>query len=194
MDAAELETQLVALATERCAAARVEVRWLGVDPARLDPAGVGAWEGDPCRSHPTLALWWTVPGGTDRLTVRPQLSIWVEGPVAAESAAVGERVRAVPGLVPLSALAGGGAFVGETGVATRTIEAGEALTTLAVAAPPDVACGEKIVLRVRSGALEIRSEGRLLEDGRVGQPVRVWVAATDTATRGMLSADRTVDL
>jgi Chaperone for flagella basal body P-ring formation len=194
MDAAELEAQLVALATERCEAARVEVRWLGVDPARLDPAGTGAWEGDPCGSHPTLALWWTVPGGTDRLTVRPQLSIWVEGPVAAEAAAVGERVRAVPGLVPWSSLAGGAAFPGATGVATRALEAGDPLTVHAVVAPPDVPCGEKIVLRVRAGALEIRSEGRLLEDGRVGQPVRVWVAATDTATRGVLSADRTVDL
>jgi Chaperone for flagella basal body P-ring formation len=194
MDAAELESQLVALAIERCEAVRVEVRWLGVDPARLDPAGVGTWDGDPCRPRPTLALWWTVPSGTDRLTVRPQLSIWVEGPVAAEAAAVGERVRAVPGVVPLAALSSGGAYTGPAGVATRPMEAGDPLTVHTVAAPPDVPCGEKIVLRVRSGALEIRSEGRLLEDGRVGQPVRVWVAATDTATRGVLSADRTVDL
>jgi flagella basal body P-ring formation protein FlgA len=193
MDAAELETGLVAFASERCAAARVDVRWLGIDPARLPADGQAAWDGDPCRPQPVLSLWWTVPTGTVRYTVRPQLAVSVEAPVAARPVSAGEPVEVTRAIVPLASVTGA-AWSGGPAVARRALAAGEPLTSLSVAPAPDLPSGAAVILRVRSGALEIRSSGKLLEDGRVGQPVRVWVAATDTSVRGVLSSRETVDL
>ena len=76
--------------------------------------------------------------------------------------------------------------------ATDTIAAGEVLTQLRVTARPDAVAGATVALSVRAGALEIRSEGRLLRDARVGETARVYVAATRTVVTGLLLDPTTV--
>lgn len=193
MDVPDLEAGLVAYATERCGAAAVEIRWLGVERAVLDEPGRASWDGDPCRAHPTLSLWWTAPAGVTRYTVRPELVIWVEAPVAAAPARAGEPVTGELALVELSALVGG-RFTGGAAVARRALRAGDPLTSLTVAPAPDAASGARVTLRARVGDLEIRGEGKLLENARIGESVRVWVAATDVSVRGVLSSPDLVDL
>lgn len=192
--AAALTQTLAALATERCGAARVEVRWLGVDPARLPAGGAPAWDGDPCRPHPELSLWWTTGGDADRYTVHPELVVWVPAKVAARATPAGQPVTPVDGEAPLDALVGG-AWTG-TGapLALRALRAGDPLCAATVRSPADAATGATVVLRVRSGSLEIRSDGRLLEDGWVGKPVRAYVNATQSVVTGLLSDPGTVDL
>jgi hypothetical protein len=51
-----------------------------------------------------------------------------------------------------------------------------------------------VVLRVRVGALEVRSDGRLVGDAKIGEPVRAWVRATDTVVSGVLTSPDTVDV
>lgn len=196
MDAAPADTlteTLAAFARERCGALRVEVEWLGVDPARLAAGGRAAWEGDPCRRHPELALWWTVDGERHRWTVRPELVVWVPARLAAAPVPAGAEVVAVDGAARLDALSGG-PWTGGAALAVRPLAAGEPLTAANVRARADAASGRAVVLRVRQGSLEIRTDGRLLEDGFVGRPVRAWVAATDAVVSGVLSDADTVDL
>ncbi|MEQ1567715.1 MAG: flagella basal body P-ring formation protein FlgA [Myxococcota bacterium] len=188
-----LLASLAAYATERCAATRVEVRWLGLDPARLPAGGRPSWEGDPCRPHPTLSLWWSVGGDADRFTVRPDLVVWVSAPVASTPADAGDEVVPIAGVAPLDRLAGG-VWTGGPAVAIRALRAGEPLTGTSVRARADVASGAALVVRVRSGDLQIHADGRSIEDGRVGQPIRVYLLATDVVVRGVLTTPTTVDL
>jgi hypothetical protein len=119
VDAApEVEAALVDYVTERCGALRVEVRWLGLDPARLAPGGRPGFDGDPCRANPTLTLTWSVGTDPDRLRVRPDLVVWVPALVAARPVAAGAPVEAVAGEARLDDLAAG-AWTGGDAVAAR---------------------------------------------------------------------------
>lgn len=187
----ELALGLAAWVATTCGALQVDVAELGVDPARFGDGGEVRWEGDPCRSHPTLRLVWSHEGDVDALTVRPVLEIRVAAPVAGRAAAVGEPLEVVLGPVLLGTAP---AFVGETALATRAVGAGEPLTVSNAMAPIDRTSGEAVALRVRIGALEVRADGRLLEDGRIGETVRVYNRATDTVVRGVLVSNDTVEL
>ncbi|MEZ4239358.1 MAG: flagella basal body P-ring formation protein FlgA [Myxococcota bacterium] len=188
-----IEQALVDYVTERCAAVRVEVRWLGLDPARLAPGGRPGFDGDPCQANPTLTLTWAVGADPDRLRVRPDLVVWVPAQVAAHPVAVGGEVEAVPGEARLSDLVGG-AWADGAAVAVRELRAGEALTQLNVAAVPDAVTGAIVKVVVTSGSLRIAAEGRLLHGARVGELVRVYNQATDTVLRGVLVSSDTVEL
>jgi hypothetical protein len=190
----DLQQELVAYVTEQCDATRVEVTWLGVDPTRL-PAGVQQvrWEGEPCRAHPQLRLTWVTGGELDQYTVRPELVVWVPALVAAESAAQGELVKVEPGEAPLDKLTGP-RWTSESAVALRSLAAGEPLTAAKVALPADAVSGARVTVRVRTGDLEIRAEGRLIGSARVGQRVGVHLDATGTVARGVLVSPDTVEL
>ncbi len=170
----------------QCHATRVELITTGVvnDAMVSDEA---SFDGDPCRAHPVLR----VHTGDRTLTVRPTLALWVEAPVASSPAAPGEVVAWT--LAPARLDLAGGPIVhpGEW-IATDTIAAGEVLTQLRVTARPDAVAGATVALSVRAGALEIRSEGRLLRDARVGETARVYVAATRTVVTGLLLDPTTV--
>jgi flagella basal body P-ring formation protein FlgA len=51
-----------------------------------------------------------------------------------------------------------------------------------------------VTVRVRTGDLEIRAEGRLIGSARVGQRVGVHLDATGTVARGVLVSPDTVEL
>lgn len=195
MDAppAELESALVAYVTERCSATRVEVRWLGLDPARLEPGGRPAFDGDPCRANPTLTLTWSVGADPDRLRVRPDLVVWVAAAVAARPVEAGAAVPAVIGEARLTELAAG-AWTGGEAVAVRGMRAGEPLTRASVRAVPDARSGANVVLGVTAGALRIEADGRLLHDAALGDVVRAYNQATDAVVRGVLVAPDRVEL
>jgi flagella basal body P-ring formation protein FlgA len=78
-------------------------------------------------------------------------------------------------------------------IATTSITVGTPLTSLVVVARPDALAGTEVTLRVRSGALEIRSDARLLRDARVGDQVRVFVASTNRVVDGRLVDATTVE-
>ncbi len=175
-----------------CDAVRVEVRAPGVEPSTV-PEGPTSFEGDPCRAHPVLRLAVETPDGTRRLTLRPTLDVWVEAPVAAAAAAPGEPVTWTLSMVKLGAASGVIVSPGDW-VASGPVAAGAVLTTLSVVPRPDAAAGATVALSVRSGALEIRSEARLLRDSRVGDEVRVFVPATNKVVLGRLVDPTTVEL
>ncbi len=175
-----------------CDAVRVEVRSLGVDPATV-PEGPVSFDGDPCRSHPVVRLSVDTDTGWRRFTLRPVLQVVVEAAVATRAAAPGEPVEWRLGTAVLGAtsgpLVGAGAWV-----ARAAVEEGAALTTLTVAPRPDARAGGTVAVRVRSGALEIRGEARLLRDARIGEAVRVFVPATGKVVEGRLVDVSTVEL
>jgi flagella basal body P-ring formation protein FlgA len=190
----DLQQELVAYVTEQCEATAVEVTWLGLDLARLPPGAQQVrWEGDPCRAHPQLQLTWATGAEVDRYTVRPELVVWVRALVAAEGAAQGELVKVTWGSAPLEKLTGP-RWTSESAVALRPLAAGEALTAAKVALPADAVAGARVTVRVRSGDLEIRTEGRLIGAARVGQRVGVHLYATGNVARGVLVAPDTVEL
>lgn len=175
-----------------CDAVRVEVRSPGVDPASV-PAGAVSFEGDPCRPHPVLRLAVETDAGPYRLTLRPALDVVVEAPVAERAAAPGEDVAWTLSPVVLGTEPGPIVAQGDW-VAKVPVAAGMVLTTLTVAPRPDALAGATVALTVRSGALEIRSEARLLRDARVGEGVRVFVPATGKVVEGRLVDPATVEL
>lgn len=194
--AAEIEAALVAYVTEQCRAERVEVRWLGLDPARLTPGGRAGWRGDPCRANPTLGLTWAVGADPDHLTVRPDLDVWVSAPIAARPVARGEPVEVTDGVVPMASLSGG-AWTGEPGatlIAATALRAGEPLTRLNVRVAADAPSGSQVKLRVRVGDLVVTADGRLLSDGTVGHEVRAYVDATRAVVQGVLVSSDAVDV
>jgi hypothetical protein len=179
--------ELVAWAVAECSASAVTVRSPGVDPAAV-PEGPATFEGDPCRSHPILRM----AVGDRTLTLRPVLDVFISGPVATAPAAVGESVTWSMGDVRLGQVGSQMVSPGDW-IATTSITVGTPLTSLVVVARPDALAGTEVTLRVRSGALEIRSDARLLRDARVGDQVRVFVASTNRVVDGRLVDATTVE-
>ena len=175
-----------------CDAVRVEVRSLGVDPASV-PEGAVSFAGDPCHPHPAIRVSVETATGLERLTLRPSLDVVVEAPVAVASARPGEGVVWTMGRVSLGTEQGPMVEPGDW-VAKASIAAGAVLTSFSVAPRPDVLAGDTLSVRVRSGALEVRSEARLLRDARVGEAVRVFVPATGKVVEGRLVDRTTVEL
>ncbi|MEQ1505726.1 MAG: flagellar basal body P-ring formation chaperone FlgA [Myxococcota bacterium] len=188
-----IHASLVAYATARCEATAVEVRWLGVDPARLPAGATPSWSGDPCRPHPLLTATWTVGVDSDRVTVRPDLVVWVHAPVAAHPVEAGAEVEVTDGTAPLSALVAG-RFTGDAAIASRALNAGEPLTRLNVRAKAAAVSGAEVTLRVRVGTLVVTADGRLLGDAQVGDVVRVFNHATEAVVSGTLVSPDTVEL
>lgn len=188
-----IEAALVDYATSRCDASRVEIVWLGFDPMQLTAGGKASFDGDPCRAHPQLSLTWSTGDDIDRYTLRPKLSVWVPALVAPEDVAIGEVLSGVVSSVPLAA---GGAARWSEGpvVALTSISAGEALTHANSSRPYDALSGSAVIVKVRVGDLEVRTEGRLLGDGRIGDRVQVHIKSTGAALSGVLTTIETVEL
>ncbi len=191
MNADDLQASLAGWATDACQAERVDVAWLGIDPARLPAGGTGRWSGDPCRAHPVVELTWGTGDDVDFYTLRPELAVWVAADVAAGPAAAGAAIRVTPGLVRVETA---GSWPGGAAVAIRAVRAGEPVTLANARPAADLASGAPVSVVVRAGALEIRSAGKLLEPGRVGQPVRVLGTATHAILDGVLVDRDTVEI
>ncbi len=186
---------LAAYVQQQCGAVDVEVHAVAVDDAAVHGAERVRWAGDPCRPWPVLRLEVLRDGAVAaRYTVRPSVTVWVEGWVAAAPAAPGEAVAGARGRFALGR--GVALRVQDEGPwrAAAAIEAGQPLTRDVVEPLPDATRGAEVQLVVQKGGITLTADGRLLQDGTVGEPVRVRNDATQTAQVGVLVAPRTVEL
>lgn len=184
--AAATEASLVAWVEQACDAVSVDVHWLGVDE---DLDGALRWEGNPCRARPQLRLW-----VDDRpRTVRPHLTVWVRVPVASAPASPGQAISWEEGVAPVESVRG--VPLRSEGLQARvSLDAGDPITDAVVLLPPDARRGAPVTLTVTAGSLTVTAPGELLEDGTLGQSVRVVNLATHTTQRGHLVRPDTVDL
>jgi hypothetical protein len=183
----EVEASLIAYATKKCDAERVEVNWLGL-LAELPggPDSVFHWAGSPCQSRPALKLTAVengVPVGVWRF--RPSLNVWINVPVAAVNAFVGDLVQFEPGVVLVQDAQGELATEGSW-VARVAIEKGEVLTQRKLSLRPDRLKGTRVRIETQYGSLSVSADGKLMEDAFFGKAVRVLNLATRTTQKGRL--------
>ncbi len=180
-----VEASLVEWVASECGAVSVEIEHLGVRTA----GAPSVWLGRPCRPRPDLRL---VLTDGRRVVVRPHLAIWMEAPVAAAATEVGQPVRLRPGRVRVEDLHGEAAADGW--LARVHVDEGEAVTTAVASPAPDARRDAAVDLRVTRGSLTVVAPGRLLEEGTVGEAVRVVNLATRTALEGVLVDASTVEI
>lgn len=175
---------LVAHVEARCReVAEVRVDSLGIAADKLVEGSGYAWEGDPCRPAPTLRL---REYGTERAWyVKPSYSVLVHTPVATEGVRAGQEVPYEMGVADLRHVRGTPVGQG-TWRARTTVAAGTPITLSLVTPLPDAARGAPIALVVTRGKLRIEADGELLNDARVGEPVRALNHATRATVRGIL--------
>ncbi len=170
----------------------VDVGWLGLGAAWRCPPGAAVHvESSPredFRGHADLRLT-GVAGGevcTD-VRVRPRVTVWVEAPVAARPAEPGETVSLATGRVPLALLAGAPVEEGSGPWEARThLDAGDPVTARVVRPVPDARRGDPVTLEVERGALRVTVAGRLVEDARLGEVVKVASPSTTGVVEGVL--------
>ena len=78
--------------TERCEAVDVEVHQLGIQRDLYKDGVHFHWSGNPCASNPRVNLSVALDSGEQRRFVaQPQLTVWVNAPVAPRAYAAGDR-------------------------------------------------------------------------------------------------------
>ena len=188
-----IRTSLVEYVIERCAASKVKVHWLGVDPAIAKDADHIAWTGNPCRSRPTLRLSLVENEHlTAEFSVRPSLTVWKQTPVAARDFKPGEVVESTLADVPLDSLRGRPTT--DLRVARVLIKQGTPITDAVTTVPPAARAGTAVDLKVQRGTLTITAPGKLLHNASLGQTVRVINEATRVTLEGVLVGPAVVDL
>ena len=182
---------LTSWVTESCAAAKVEIRFLGIRKEVLQDGIRFLWAGHPCQSNPRLNLSVVRESGeASTLVVRPALTLWVHTPVAAKNVQTGQLVQPVLGLVDLSKISGSPLPAG--GEARVPIREGQPITTMNTRKPFDGRSGDSIRIEVQRGNIQLTSPGRLLTDARVGDEVRVINHHTKVVLTGVLDKSGTV--
>lgn len=165
----------------------VEVMSLGLTAV---PAGA-AWSVE----LPAGDLWGTVvlrlvarlPDGSERrYTTYTKLSVWMELPVAAASAAPGEPVAvSVERRRRESVRSGAPVDPARRWQARGSVAAGDVLTTYKVEAIPDALSGASVRLVSERGALRVEAPGRLSGDAFIGEPVEAVNLATQAVVTGI---------
>ncbi len=153
------------------------------------PSGAVRFDGDPCRERPTLRAFHEE--GT--WTVRPQLTLWMNGAVAEADAPAGGRVAAIPGRYRLADRLGEALPVG-TWRAVTPVRAGEPVATGRFEPIPLIASGAEVDLVVHRGSLTMVTPVRLLADAAAGARVPVQVLATDRVVQATAVAMNRVEL
>lgn len=190
----QVEEALALWAASECEAVQVEVHWIGLaDSVVIDPDARFVFEGEPCRRSPTVKLRISEPGSEPRsLTLRPQLELWVDAPVATETARAGDIVRTRSGIVRVQDVRGE-PLEGEL-LARTLIEEGEPVTTYTARIVPDARRGDDVTVVAQRGSLRVSAPGRLVEDGAVGASVRVVNQVTAVTLEGILVDSETVEI
>lgn len=131
-------------------------------------------------------------GGCEALRVRAQLVVWREAPVAAEATPAGGRVSVQQRKLRIDELIGAPVDpLGGPYVAIGPLRAGEPLTVGRVKLAPDGRSGATVVIEARAGGLLVEVPGRLMQDGAVGERVRVLNTVHGVVVEGTLvAADR----
>ena len=172
--------------------ADVDVDWLGLGAAwRCPPDARVHVESSPredFRGHADLRLTGLAGGEVCAdVRIRPRITVWVEAPVAARPADPGEQVSWTVGRVPRALLVGVPVEEGSgPWEARRHLDAGDPVTTRVVRPVPDARRGDPVTLEVERGALRVTVEGRLVEDGRLGEVVKVASPSTTGVVEGVL--------
>jgi flagella basal body P-ring formation protein FlgA len=119
--------------------------------------------------------------------VRASLRVWMTVPVAKVQTRAGDGVVLSKARLSLDEIDGNPVQVDSgTWEARVDLAAGEAVTTNRVRRMPDSRSGEVVLIEAGSGALRVTANGRLLQNGRVGDVVRVSNLATDQVVQGVL--------
>ncbi len=127
--------------------------------------------------------------------LRPDLSLWVTVPVAAQAVARGERVEATLARVRQRDLRGSSPVDANLSwEATTSIAAGQPVTIGRVRRLPDLRDGARVSVVVSRGGISVRAQGELLADAVIGETVAVLNLATRSQQMGVLQADGTVTL
>ena len=127
------------------------------------------------------------------LRIRTDLVIWQQVPVVAASVGAGETIRLATGRVERHRVHGKAVDpLSGPYLAVAPLEAGAPVTVARVRTAPDWKAGSNVTLVAGSGALVIRTSGRLLSDAKNGARVRVANPATGAVVVGIITADGTV--
>lgn len=81
-----------------------------------------------------------------------------------------------------------------TGRMRRALHAGDVLAAADVASPDTALAGDAVEVRYRVGGFALESRGALLQDARVGDPVRVRISQATQPVIGHLASGRLVEL
>ena len=190
---AAIHASLAQYVIERCAATKVDIHWLGINPTLTVDADHLAWTGNPCRSRPTLRLSLVENENlAAEFSVRPSLTVWKQAPVATRDFKPNEVVQSVLAEVPMDSLRG--RPITDTRVASVLIKQGTPITDAVTTIPPAARAGATVDLKVQRGTLTITAPGKLLHDADLGQTVRVVNEATRVTLEGVLVEPRVVDL
>jgi flagella basal body P-ring formation protein FlgA len=126
-----------------------------------------------------------------RFAVQPSLTLWVTVPVAARDLAAGEAIAVVDAEVDLAKVVG---LPVRQGTARVAIAAGRPVLESMVGAQFDAINGSSVELVYVRGNLVIAAEGRLLEDAKLGDSVRVVNEASRAVARGVLVTSDRVEI
>jgi len=118
-------------------------------------------------------------GGAQEFKVTPTISEWREVPVAARSLAPGEivqqgdfeRARVNLARLPRGAIMNDQQILGRA--TQNEVAPGEVFKLDALATPIAISKGQKVTLRYSSGVFEATATGIALEDGGVGQDIKI---------------------
>ncbi|MGC6492485.1 MAG: flagellar basal body P-ring formation chaperone FlgA [Myxococcota bacterium] len=194
--ATPVEDALSSWAVASCAAVKVEVEHLGLAESLIDEAAAAeglTWqfEGDPCRSRPSLSV--TAWSGDQKLwSVRsqPSLVVWVQRRVAERVYAEGDLVVGQLQTVRLDNVVGTAADAGWE--ATRTIQPGTLLTASVAKPVPDVRDGDAVTVIVQRGAVRLSAPGTAMKDAHEGDEIDVINEWTHRRVRGVLGPGKQV--
>ena len=122
-----------------------------------------------------------------------RVAIWQSVHLAVSDAVPGMPVEVVMGRAPRDSLRGDeiDPDLG-TWLALHTIRAGSAVTDRDVVLAPAARAGDPVLLQAVVGKLRIEADAHMLNDGRIGERVRVANKATGTVVDGVLVNARTV--
>ena len=181
------------MVVESCQAAQVEIHHLGIRKEALADGVSFRWSGKACRNNPRLNLSVVSESGLAKtLVVQPSLTIWVHAPVAPAFVEKGQQVTPQLALVDLSHISG--IPVPGGGEARVPIMPGKPITTMNVREPFDAKMGHDVTVEVIRGPIHLQTNGRLLNNARVGDEVRVVNHETNTLVKGVLIAPSRVRL
>ena len=181
------------MVVESCQAAQVEIHHLGIRKEALTDGVSFRWSGKACRNNPRLNLSVVTESGLAKtLVVQPSLTIWVHAPVAPEFIDKGHMVKPTLALVDLSKISGIPVPTG--GEARVPILPGKPITTMNVREPYDAKMGHDVTLEVVRGVIHLKTNGRLLNNARIGDEVRVVNHQTNALVKGVLIAPSVVRL
>ena len=181
------------MVVESCNAAQVEIHHLGIRKETLSEGVSFRWSGNACRNNPRLNLSIVSDSGLAKtLVVQPSLTIWVHAPIAPEYVEKGQMVTPKLALVDLSNISGIPVPAG--GEARVPIMPGKPITTMNVREPFDAKLGNDVTVEVIRGAIHLKTNGRLLNNARIGDVVRVFNQQTNALVKGVLISPTRVQL